>query len=69
MPLSKRATEDCSKWNVALGKYGNATSGSEIGMSVLPFNHPRKLTQREISEAVQRIMASLRNMSDAKPEK
>jgi len=69
MPLSRRATEDCRSRAFAGGKYGNATLVSEIGMSVLPFTHPCKLTQREIAEAVRSIMSALRQMSAADFEK
>ena len=31
-------------------------------MSVLRFSHPRKLTEREIAQHVERIIAALRGM-------
>lgn len=38
-------------------------------MSVLPFCHPRKLTEREIGLHVERIMAALRRMTAERAEK
>ena len=38
-------------------------------MSVLCFTHPRKLTPREITQAVRTIMSALRRMTETKLEK
>lgn len=38
-------------------------------MNVLPFCHPRRLTQREIAQNVEHILDALRRMSRSEGEK
>ena len=38
-------------------------------MSVLPFCHPRKLTEREIALHLERIIAALRRITSERAEK
>ena len=38
-------------------------------MNVLPFCHPRKLTEREIEKHVERIMSALRRIGPPETEK